>query len=108
MNQPLPAREPLITVATVTAAVTAILALLTAFGIPLSEQQQTAILGVVAVAAPLAVGLLARSQVTPNAKVVEVDDNGVVRAGEASDVLAPGDRIRTIGSGDEPGYPMGE
>lgn len=108
MNQPLPAREPLITVSTITTMVAAVVSLLVAFKVPLSEQQQTAILGVVAVAAPLAVGLLARSQVTPNAKVVEVDDNGVVRAGEASDVLAPGDRIRTIGSGDEPGYPMGE
>ena len=58
-------REPLITVATITAAVSAVLALLVAFGIDLTGEQQTAILGVVAVAAPLVVGVVARRKVTP-------------------------------------------
>ena len=89
--------EPLITVATITAAATAILALLTAFQLPLNDQQQQAILGVVAVAAPLAVGLLARSKVTPNAKVVEAVEGSQVVAGEASEELPAGTPVRRAG-----------
>jgi hypothetical protein len=58
-------REPLVTAATVTALVTAVIGLVVAFGIDLSTEQQTAILGVVAVAAPLVVALFSRSKVTP-------------------------------------------
>lgn len=85
-----PRTEPLITVATVTAAVTAILALLTAFGISLSDQQQTAILGVVAVAAPLVVALVARTYVTPNAKVLYRAEGGEAVPGEAVETGADG------------------
>lgn len=58
-------REPLVTVGTITGAVTAIIALLVAFGLDLSAEQQTAILGVVAVAAPFVVAAATRSKVTP-------------------------------------------
>ena len=58
-------REPLVTVAGITAAVTALLTLLAAFGLPLSDTQQTAVLGVVAVAAPLVVALFTRPKVSP-------------------------------------------
>lgn len=58
-------REPLLSVATVTAAVSAVLALLVAFGLDVTEDQQNAILGAVAVIAPIVVGLLARGKVTP-------------------------------------------
>ena len=57
--------EPLLTVASVTAAATAIIGLLVAFGLELSGEQQTAILGVVAVVAPVVVGVVARRKVTP-------------------------------------------
>lgn len=57
--------EPLWTVAGLTAGVTALIALLTAFGLDLTEAQSTAILGVVAVVAPTVVALIARSKVTP-------------------------------------------
>lgn len=60
-------REPLITAATITALVTAVIALLVAFGVPMSDDQQAAILGLVAVLAPVVVGLLARAKVTPTA-----------------------------------------
>ena len=63
--------EPAITVAAITAGVTAVLALLAAFGLPLTDQQQTAILGVVAVIAPLVVGFIARRLVVPVAKMPE-------------------------------------
>ncbi len=57
--------EPLWTVAGVTAAVSALIALLTAFGLELSQEQTTAILGVVAVAAPAVVAAVGRGRVTP-------------------------------------------
>jgi len=60
--------EPVATVATITAVVTAVVALLTAFGLHLSDDQQKAIIGVVAVVAPLVAGYVARRHVTPAAK----------------------------------------
>lgn len=57
--------EPAVTVASLTAVVTALLALLTAFGLNLSQDQTAAILGVVAVLAPLVSGFITRGKVTP-------------------------------------------
>lgn len=57
--------EPAVTVASITAVVTALLALLTAFGLSLSQDQTAAILGVVAVLAPLVSGFITRGKVTP-------------------------------------------
>lgn len=64
--------EPLLSVGTITAAVTAVIALLTAYGLPVSDGQQTAILGVVAVAAPLVVAALARGRVWSPATVARL------------------------------------
>lgn len=61
--------EPLITVASITALVAAIVGLVVAFGVDLSDDQQTAILGFAAVAAPLVVGFVARRKVSPASKV---------------------------------------
>lgn len=58
-------REPLVTVASITAGVAALLTLLVAFGVDLSGDKQTAILGVAAVVAPLIVAAVTRSKVTP-------------------------------------------
>ncbi|MCX4474802.1 hypothetical protein OOK41_31575 [Micromonospora sp. NBC_01655] len=66
------ATEPLVTVGVLTAAVTAVLALLVAFGLPISDAQQTAILGVVAVLAPLVVSLVGRGRVWSPATVARV------------------------------------
>ena len=83
--------EPLVTVASITAGVAAIIALLVSFGIPVTPEQQTAILGVVAVVAPIVVALVARERVTPNTRVVEaVTPAGVVEAGEANELLKDG------------------
>jgi hypothetical protein len=57
--------EPLVTRATVTSAVTAILALLVAFGVDLSNEQRAAVLGIAAVVAPLVVAAITRHRVTP-------------------------------------------
>lgn len=54
--------EPVLTTASITAAATAIIALIVAFGVDLTEAQSTAILGVVGVIAPLVV-ILARRYV---------------------------------------------
>lgn len=55
--------EPARLVGAITAAVTAIIALLVAYGLDISESQQAGILGVVAVAAPLIAALVIRGNV---------------------------------------------
>jgi uncharacterized membrane protein YoaK (UPF0700 family) len=52
--------EPAIILGAITTGVTAIIGLLVVFGIPLSEDQQKAILTVVAALAPIALGLITR------------------------------------------------
>lgn len=64
--------EPVLTVASITAGVTAIIGLLVAFGLDLTEEQRTAILSIVAVVAPLIV-VYARKFVTPVAKLPPED-----------------------------------
>lgn len=80
--------EPLVTLASITAGATALLGLLVAFGVPLTEGQQVAVLAVVAVAAPFVVALAGRVRVTPNANVVEYRDSrtDTVAAGEANEL----------------------
>lgn len=67
-------REPLVTVGGIVALVSAVVALVVAFGVDLSEGQIEAILGLVAVLAPIIVALLARGKVTPWKYAVEVID----------------------------------
>ena len=55
--------------ALVTGAVSAILVLVTAFGLPLSEGQKAAVLGSIVPVLVLVQALVTRGQVTPNAKV---------------------------------------
>jgi hypothetical protein len=55
--------EPSAIVGTITAAVTAVLALLVAYQVDISQDQQTAILGVTAVVAPLVASLVIRTRV---------------------------------------------
>lgn len=57
--------QPLITTATVIAAVAALLALFVAFGVPLTVEQQTTILAIAAVIAPLLVAAFTHGKVTP-------------------------------------------
>ena len=98
---PLTTTEPVISTATVTSAVTAVLALLVAFGLPLTEEQQVAILGVTAVVAPLVV-IYARRWTVPAAQVVErverqPEGPDLVVAGEASE-LPTGQTVRAAGT----------
>lgn len=58
--------EPLLTVAFITSAVAAAITLLTAFEVvALTNNQQSAIMGAVAILAPVIVGWVARRKVTP-------------------------------------------
>lgn len=57
--------EPVLNVASITAAVAAVIGLLVAFGVHLSDDQQKAILAVVAVAGPLAAAVVQRRKVSP-------------------------------------------
>lgn len=75
--------EPVVTTATITATATAILALLVAAGLDISDELRMAILGVIAVLAPLVV-IVARRWTVPTARVVEHVQGGEVVAGEAS------------------------
>lgn len=61
--------EPLISVATVTAVVTVLIGVSVSFGMHITEDQKTAILGVVAVLAPLLVGVIGRTKVYSPATV---------------------------------------
>ena len=60
--------EPAITIGTISAAVSAVIALLVAFGVPLTEDQQIAILGVVASLGPIVAAVITRNFVSPAAK----------------------------------------
>ncbi len=57
--------EPAVTIGTVTALVSAVLALLVTFGVDISDDQQNAILALVGVLAPIVAGVLIRRKVTP-------------------------------------------
>ncbi|PMC76766.1 hypothetical protein [Brachybacterium sp. UMB0905] len=87
--------EPLVTTAGVVAAAAAVIALLVAFGVELTDAQTEAILGVVAVVAPLVV-IVARRWTTPRSRVVEQRDGHEVIAGDGHDSIPPGEKIREI------------
>ena len=65
--------EPVISVAGITAAASALLALVVSFGFDLNADQQVAIMGVVAVLAPLLVGLIARGKVFSPDSVARIE-----------------------------------
>mgnify|MGYP003601833431 CR=1 FL=1 len=58
--------------ALVTGAVSAILVLVAAFGLPLTEDQKAAVLGSIVPVLVLVQALVTRGQVTPNAKVTKL------------------------------------
>lgn len=72
--------EPLVTAAVITSVITALITLLKAFGIPITEDQQAAINQFAAIVAPIALGILARQWVTPLANPKAADGEPLVRA----------------------------
>jgi hypothetical protein len=79
--------EPLLSVAGITAGVTALISLAVSFGFELSQDQQLSLMGVVAVLAPLAVALIARNKVYSPASVDAIE--AVALATPAPDQLIP-------------------
>lgn len=73
MNQ-----EPARIIASITAAVTAVIALLVAYGLDISQEQQAAILGVVAVVAPLIAGIIIRNNVYSPQSTQDVAERAAV------------------------------
>lgn len=57
--------EPAVTVATLASVITALIALLAAFGLNVSDDQQKAIIAFVGVVAHVVAGFITRSKVTP-------------------------------------------
>jgi hydrogenase/urease accessory protein HupE len=74
--------EPLLDAAALVAMATAIIGLLIAFGVPLTEDQKMTIIGAVAVFAPFVVGWLARQDVTPLEDPRDYDGQALVRGDE--------------------------
>lgn len=70
--------EPALSVGSITAAVTAVIALLVAYGFDISDQQQTAILGVVAVLAPVIAAAVTRSKVYSEASTQKAANKAAV------------------------------
>lgn len=62
-------KEPLLTVATITAIAAALLKLAVAFGLTLTDGQTEAINTVMLLAAPFVVALVARAKVSPSGKL---------------------------------------
>lgn len=86
-------REPAAVIGAVGTAVASVVALVVAFGVDLTGEQQAAILGVVAGVGPLVVGLLIRPKVSAvSTTVATVAPSGAVLAGGAS-VLPTGVRV---------------
>jgi hypothetical protein len=78
-------REPTVIVGLITAAVAAVLVLLVAFTVPISDDQQKAIIGVIGPVFLLVAALVTRHKVTPNDKVGAFEnDRGHLVAGPAA------------------------
>lgn len=75
--------EPARVVGSITAGVTAVIALLVAYGFDISNEQQVAILGVVAVLAPVIAALITREQVYSPATTQRIA-NKAAQTGDAT------------------------
>lgn len=75
-------KEPLITTAVVTAVIAALITLLKAFGVPITEEQQSAINQFLVVMAPLIVAGVGRIYVTPLSAPRDTDGMPLSRPGD--------------------------
>lgn len=74
--------QPVLTSTTIIALVTAVIALVVAFGVELTNEQTAAILGVVGVVAPIAVGIYSSRKTTPLAEPQDKDGTPLVRSSD--------------------------
>lgn len=91
-----PSTEPAVITGFITAVVAALVVLGTEFGLDLSDGQQTAINSLAVVLAPAIAAIIIRSQVTPNAAVLEQNIGGTVVAGAGHDTIPEGEPIRAV------------
>ncbi len=70
--------EALLTVGGLGTAITAVIVLLRSFGVPLTDDQQNAINGLVAVLAPIVIGLIGRQFVYAQDTTQQLVDNAAV------------------------------
>lgn len=87
--------EPAINTSRAVALVAAVIALVTAFGLPLDDKQTLAIIGLVTIAAPLVQGYLTRRKVTP------ADQVAAKLASPGSDIVVAGPALENIDDGAE-------
>lgn len=86
--------EPVLSANTLVALVSAVLVLAISFGMPMTEEQRAAILGVVVIVAPIAAALWARSQVTPLADPRDIDGAELTRPDNTPALPAQGRMIQ--------------
>lgn len=72
--------SPVWTAATIAAVISAAIALLVAFGVQLTQEQITALLGFVAVVAPIGVAAFASPKVTPLVEPKDEDGKALIRS----------------------------
>ncbi|PWH05182.1 hypothetical protein DEO23_13965 [Brachybacterium endophyticum] len=89
--------EPAVTIGSLSAVISAVIALVVVLGVNLPEGLEAAIIGVVAAAGPIVAGLISRTKVTANSNVVESIRGATVVAGQASE-LATGTKVRDVGA----------
>jgi len=80
-------REPLLKRSAAVAVVSALIAVLVAFGLPITAEQTNAILGLVAVVAPIVLAYWARRNVTPLADPQNEDGEALVTLEHAEEIL---------------------
>lgn len=97
--------QPLITAGLVTSLATAVIGVLVAFGVPMTKDQQAAVLVLVGVVAPLIVAAAAWRKVTPSAEVIArdpgADHDADAVAGPASP-LPDGTPVAVVADGPPP------
>lgn len=80
--------SPVWSAATIAAVISAAITLLVAFGVQLTQDQITAILGFVAVVAPIGVAIVASPRVTPLAAPKDEDGSPLVRRADGQPTRA--------------------
>lgn len=88
--------EPVWTATGFVAAVTALVTLLVAFGVDLTAEQSSAIVGLAAIIGTSVAAKWSRARVTPNLKVLERVEGDVVVAGPANERIENGLVIRDV------------
>lgn len=91
-----PAHEPAISIGSISAAISAGLALAVVLGLDLPAGFEAALLALVAALGPIIAAIFTRARVTPTVEVVERRDGGDVVAGAGHESIAEGKRIRDV------------